>query len=68
MNYSTTQATNIASIVGVIMLVLNHYNINITGEELTAIIGGILSVGGVLMNWYNRFQKGDLTPLGFRKY
>lgn len=66
-NYSTTQTSNIASIIGVVVLVLNHFKIDIGSEDLTIVIGGILSVGGVVMNWIHRYQKGDLTFGGFRK-
>lgn len=65
--YSTTQSTNIASIVGVLVLVLNHFKVNIGSEELTALIGGVLAVGGVIANWWHRYQKGDLTVSGFRR-
>ena len=67
MEYSTTQTTNIASIVGVVVLILNHFHVNIAGEELTALIGGALAVAGVVMNWVHRYQKGDLTVAGFKK-
>lgn len=66
-NFSTTQTTNVASIVGVIVLICNHFNINIGSDELTALIGGGLAVVGVIVNWYHRYQKGDLTITGVRK-
>lgn len=66
-NFSTTQTSNIASFIGVVMLVLNHYKINIGSEELTQLIGACFAVFGVAMNWYHRYQKGDLTFGGFRK-
>lgn len=65
--YSTTQTTNIASIAGVLVLVLNHFHVNIGSEEVTAVIGGALTVGGIIMNWIHRYKKGDLTVAGFRK-
>lgn len=65
--YSTTQSTNLTAIVGVLVLVLNQFNVNIGSEELTLVLGAALSIGGVLMNWWNRYQKGDLTLGGFRK-
>lgn len=67
MKYSTTQTTNVASIVGVIVLICNHFNINIGSDELTALIGGGLAVVGVIANWYHRYQKGDLAITGVRK-
>lgn len=65
--YSTTQATNIASVVGVIVLILNHFHINISNDEVSIVFGGILSVGGVILNWVHRYKKGDITLGGFRK-
>lgn len=66
-DFSTTQTTNLASIVGVLILILNHLHVNIGTDELTALIGGIVAVGGVLANWYHRYQQGDITMAGFRK-
>jgi hypothetical protein len=67
-NFSTTQATNIASIVGMLVLILNHFNINIASEELTNIIGAGVTIFGIVSNWIHRYQKGDLTLGGIRKY
>lgn len=66
MNYSTTQSTNLVAIVGVIVMVLNHYNINIASEEVSAVIGAGITIVGILANWYHRFSKGDVTALGKR--
>lgn len=67
MNYSTTQAANLSAILGVVMILLNYFKINIAQEELQALIGGVLAVGGILLNWYHRWSKGDLKLSGFRK-
>lgn len=66
-NYSTTQATNLAAIAGVIVLLLNHFKINIASDEVTMLLGAVLAIGSIANNWYHRFQKGDLTLGGFRK-
>ena len=66
-NYSSTQAGNLGAIVGVIMLILNMLKINIAQEELQALIGGLLAVGGILLSWYKRWSQGDLKLSGFRK-
>ncbi len=66
-NYSQTQASNISILVGVIMLVLNHFRINIGSDEVTLVIGGLFAVGGVIVGWIHRYQKGDITIAGFRK-
>lgn len=67
MQYSTTQTTNITSIIGVIVLILNHFNINIASDELTAFVGAGMAVIGIVTNWIHRYQKGDLTLGGFKK-
>lgn len=67
MNYSVTQGGNLAVIIGMIMLVLKYFNINIAQEELQTLAGGILAILGVLVAWYGRYRKGDLTVGGFRK-
>ena len=67
MEYSVTQATNIASIAGVITLILAHFKVNIGTEELSTVIGGGLAIYGVVSNWYHRYKKGDITLGGFKK-
>lgn len=66
-SFSTTQATNLTALVGVIVMILNHFNINIGSEELMAVIGAGMTIFGIVMNWYHRFSKGDLTLGGFRR-
>ncbi len=67
MSYSTTQTTNLTSIAGIIVLILNHFHINIGSDEIMTVLGGALAIGGVVMNWYHRYQAGDLHITGFRK-
>lgn len=64
---STTQQTNYTAIVGVIVLILNHFKINIGSDEIMTLIGGVLAVGGIITNWYHRYQKGDITFSGAYK-
>lgn len=64
---SITQLSNYSAFIGVIMIILQHYNIQIAQEELQTVLGGILSVVGIIVNWYNRFKKGDVTVLGSYK-
>lgn len=65
--YSTTQLTNVTSIVGILMFVLPRFGINVGGEELTQFVGAVLTIGGIAWGWYHRYSKGDITPLGFKK-
>jgi len=67
MNYSTTQASNIAAFVGLLVLVLQHFNIKIGSDELTTFIGAVLAAGGIIRNWIHRYRQGDITLGGFRK-
>lgn len=67
MNYSTTQATNLATIVGVLGFVLNYFHVNIGSDELTQVISAALIIFGAVSGWYHRYKKGDLTLAGFRK-
>lgn len=66
-NISVTQQTNYASIVGVLVLILNHFNVNIGNDEIMTVLGGVLAIGGIISNWYHRYQKGDLLVSGVRK-
>ena len=67
MNYSKTQAGNLAVIIGMIMLVLKYFQVEIAEEEIQTLIGGGLAIVGVLVSWYGRWKVGDLKFLGGRK-
>ena len=67
MNYSITQAGNITALIGVVMLILNYFKINIAREEVEALVGGIVSILGIAVSWYGRYRQGDLRPSGIRK-
>ena len=67
MNYSLTQGGNLAAFIGVILLVLNHFNINIAQDEIEVLIGGIVAVVGIATSWYGRWRKGDLKLGGARR-
>jgi Co/Zn/Cd efflux system component len=62
-NYSTTQAGNIGVIVGLIVMILQHWNINIASDEVAQIVVAV----GVIVSWVGRYKKGDLTLSGVRK-
>lgn len=67
MNYSQTQLSNLTSLAGVIVLILNHFKINIGTDDITAFLGAAVTLGGLVWGWFHRYQKGDLTVAGFRK-
>lgn len=66
-NFSTTQSTNLVALVGVIVMVLNYYKINIAAEEVTNLLGAGITLVGIVMNWAHRYKRGDLTALGKRR-
>lgn len=64
---STTQTTNYTAAIGLLVLLLNHFHVNIGSDEISQVIGGLVTAGGIIWNWYHRYQKGDLTVAGVRK-
>ena len=64
--YSTVQASNLTALIGVAMILLNYFKIQITQEEIQNLLGGILVVAGILLSWWRRYKQGGLTKLGFR--
>jgi hypothetical protein len=66
-SFSTTQASNIAAFVGLVVLILNHFHVNIGSDEVSAFVGAVITLGGIVVSWVNRYQQGDLTVAGFRK-
>ena len=67
MQVSTTQVTNYAALVGIAIMILNHYGIKVTNEQGDAIASGILALGGVIFNFLHRYSKGDVHLSGVRK-
>lgn len=66
MNYSQTQASNLVTLVGLIGFLLTYFHINITTEEVQAFLTALIALGGIVWNWYHRYQKGDLKLSGVR--
>jgi hypothetical protein len=67
MDYSVTQAANIGAFVGVIVLLLNFFKINITQEEVQTLIGAAITIGSIIISFINRWRKGDIKLSGFKK-
>lgn len=65
--YSLTQGGNIAAFVGVLMLVLKHYNVTIDESTVFTIIAGLVALGGVMTSWLGRYRQGDVTVGGWKK-
>lgn len=67
MEYSTTQANNIAIFAGLLALILPKFGVNIGSEELSSWLGLGVAFIGTLLQWIHRQKKGDLTLGGFKK-
>ena len=65
-NFSLTQSGNLTVIIGMIMLILKYFQINIAEEEIQILIGGVLAVAGVVVSWIGRYRAGGITLGGFR--
>ena len=65
--FSLTQGGNLTVIIGMVMLILKYFQINIAEEEIQILIGGVLAVAGVVVSWIGRWRIGDLSLGGFRK-
>lgn len=66
-NISTTIATNIVTISGVITLALNAFGLEVVSGEVEQVLGFALAFLGVIMNWHHRWSKGDITLAGIKK-
>jgi hypothetical protein len=67
MNYSVTQASNIAQFLGVVFML---FGTPVDSTELDAfakVLGLLLSLGAPIVSYINRYRKGDVTTLGRRK-
>lgn len=67
MNLSQTQLSNFATGAGVIVLLLSQFGIVFPAEKIAYILYSVWCGGWTLYNFYQRYQKGDLTLGGKRK-
>lgn len=66
--YSTTQASNIAAMASVIVLIAKTvFNKEVAAEDITTVISSIIAVVAIMANYVNRYKKGDVTVAGFKK-
>lgn len=64
---STTQSTNYLSLAGALVVILGYLKVKIDVNELAMLLGACATILGILLNFYHRYQKGDVTLLGVRK-
>ena len=63
---STTQKTNYLSLAGAIVVILGYFDIKIDINEVAMLLGAVATIIGVLLNFYHRYKKGDVTILGVK--
>lgn len=63
---STTQKTNYLSLAGAIVVILGYFDIKIDINEVAMLLGAVATIIGVLLNFYHRYKKGDVTLLGVK--
>ena len=61
--FSLTQTGNAIALAGLLSTILDFFGFNLAPKELESVIIGF----GIVVSWYGRWRKGDLTKLGFRK-
>lgn len=63
---STTQTTNYLSLAGALVVILGYFHVKIEVNDLATLIGAVATIIGISMNFYHRYQKGDITAIGIR--
>jgi hypothetical protein len=71
-NFSTTQATNITAFSGAIIVVINFIanlksGLPLDQAGLETFIGASIVIVSTIISFANRYNKGDITPVGTRK-
>ena len=66
-NYSQTYASQITSVVGLVIALLATKGITILPQDAEFVAGLIVNVVGIIWTLTHRHSQGDVTALGFRK-
>lgn len=67
MNISQTQLANFGTAAGIIVILLSKFGIVFSADSVAFVLASVWSLAWTGYNYYNRFQKGDLTLGGARK-
>ena len=65
--YSQTQLANINTLAAIVVMVLAQIGVQMTADKVAFVLGAIWAIGSVSYNYYQRWQRGDITLAGFRK-
>ena len=64
---SQTQLSNIASVVGMLVIVAQQFGYVIDPNKTTFLVAAAWTLVWQAYNFYNRYKKGDLNLAGVRK-
>jgi hypothetical protein len=65
-DYSSTYASQISSLVGLLGLILPHFHILVSQSDLQTGLSAAFVLGGIIVALYQRYKKGGVTVLGFK--
>lgn len=63
---SRTQATNYLSLAGALVVILGYFKVQINVNDLATLLGALATILGIILNFINRYKKGDVTIVGIR--
>lgn len=61
---SITQSTNWLAMAGLVVILLKLFGVEVVEADVQTVIGALVAIIGVVMNYINRYSKGDVTALG----
>ena len=65
--FSLTQSGNLTALVGLIVMLLKLFNVNIAETEIQSFIGAFVVIVGIIISWVGRWRAGGLYLSGFRR-
>lgn len=64
---SQTQLSNLMTVAGIVVLLASQFGLVIDANSVAFVLAAVWSLGWSAYNYYQRYQKGDLTLGGARK-
>ncbi len=64
---SQTQLSNFSAFAGVVVMILGYFHVVASIDVVAFALAASWSVASVAYNYYQRYQRGDLTLGGIRK-
>lgn len=61
---SPTQLANITALASVIVLILGRFGVAVAQEDVVTVGAALISIGSIVVSYWRRYQKGDVTVFG----